>query len=86
MTTTLIQEVDALQQKIAASAAAHGSVEWYLKNHLDEFAAAAPAGGSYLENAARALMRFCTESMDWDTPLYREAIAIAERGLRLAKG
>jgi hypothetical protein len=83
--TTLIQEIEALQDKIATAAATQESLEWYLKNNLDDFAAAVQAGGKDLENAARVLMRFCTESMDWDTPLYREAIGIAENGLRLAK-
>jgi len=82
---TLAQEIEALSAQIAESATVQGSLEWYLQNNLNEFASSVSNGGGDLENASRALMRFCTESMDWDTSLYRAAISIAEGGLLLAK-
>lgn len=82
---TLTQEIEALTAQIAGPAAVQGSLEWYLQNNLNEFASSVSNGGRDLENASRALMRFCTESMDWDTPLYRAAVSIAESGSRLAK-
>jgi hypothetical protein len=84
--STLMDKIEALQLKIADAATLHGSLESYLNNNLADLAVVVGknGGGQDLERASRALMRFCTESLDWDTPLYRECIAVAEEGRQLS--
>lgn len=83
----LIQTIDMLLGKIAQKAASKESLEWYLQNNLKDYKAALQAKPSALEirNATRSLVRFCTESMDWDDSLYQECCAITEKGMHLAK-
>jgi hypothetical protein len=83
---TLMGKIEALRVKIADAAAVQGSLEWYLNNNLADYAVVVGKsdGAQDLEQASRALMRFCTESLDWDTPLYRECVALAEEGRRVA--
>jgi hypothetical protein len=83
----LLAEVDNLLSALARGTLTQGSLEWYLQNNLKAYREALQGASTKreIENATRALNRFCTESMDWDQKLFRECTAITERGFRLAK-
>jgi hypothetical protein len=53
---------------------------------LEEYRSAVEVSRSKLEtdNATRMFCRFCTESMDWETPLYKSCMEIASMGWKLA--
>jgi hypothetical protein len=83
----LIDLVDALLREIAGRAVARESLEWYLRNNLEDFrrkALGSPAPRA-LEGAARALSHFCTDSMEWDSELFRACTRITDLAARLAK-
>ena len=83
----LIKSIDTLLGGIALKAVVRGGVEWYLWNNLNDYKAVLLANPSAreIENATRALLRFCTESMDWDDSLYKDCCAIAEIGNNLTR-
>jgi hypothetical protein len=83
----LIELVDALLHEISAREIARESLEWYLRNNLEVFkrevlSSATPRD---LENAARALSHFCTESMEWDSELFRACTRITGLAKRMSK-
>ena len=82
-----IQLIDALLKRIGDKSDVKESLEWYLRNNLSDYKRVLQSGESAqeVENATRALVRFCTESMDWNTPLYRECCAITDAGTKQAK-
>lgn len=81
---SVIESVDALLARLEAGKPEKGSLEWYLVNNLRTFGDALSAATEEreIENATHALSRFCTESMDWDTDLFRECTAITTKGMR----
>lgn len=83
----VIEYIDAILLKISPKSDAVESMEWYLKNNLQDYKKILQGSASLqeIENATRALTRFCTESMDWDNPLYKECCEITSRGMRLAR-
>jgi hypothetical protein len=85
--TEIIQKIDDLLTQIRGGASIRESLEWYLKNNLINYRRAIEEDRSArdIDNATRVFARFCTESMDWDTPLYRSCMEIAEIGGKLAK-
>ena len=83
----LIQDIDSLIKIIDSRGVSKESTEWYLRNNLIDYKATLLSEDSteVLNNATRALVRFCTESMDWSDPLYQECCSITAKGARLAK-
>jgi hypothetical protein len=83
----LIQKIDWVLEATAEKAAIKESLEWYLRNNLVRYKQLLQSDPSQmqLKDATRALMRFCTESMDWNTVLYRDCMAITSEGSSLAK-
>lgn len=63
------------------------SLEWYLANQIRRYIVALESSTSKqeIENATAMFSRFCTESMDWDTSLYKKCAAITASGTKLAK-
>lgn len=82
-----IQLIDTLLEKVGEKADVKESLEWYLRNNLNDYKQVLQSDASFLEieNATRALTRFCTESMDWSAPLYRDCCGITDEGAKMAK-
>ena len=85
--TDIVQKIEVLIDQLEAAAPARESLEWYLLNNLRDYRRTLQSGSSPLEigNATRALVRFCTESMDWSSPLYKSCMEITALGGKLAK-
>jgi hypothetical protein len=63
------------------------SLEWYLINQIKKLISALGDAKSTqdIQNCVGVFSRFCTESMDWDTDLYRKCTEITALGFKLAK-
>lgn len=83
----LLERIDALLAELASQPSARESLEWYLQNNLNSLRRNLVSAGTKrdITNAARAFTRFCTESMDWNTELYRKCTVITELAFRLGK-
>lgn len=83
----LLAKIDVLLNQIAPASGVHGSLEWYLRNHLIEYKNKISTNSTAvgIENATEILMRFCLESMEWGTDLYRSCTALTEQAIRLSK-
>lgn len=83
----IIKSIDELLAQIATKAAVKESMESYLQNNLRDYKSVLQVDSTPqdIENATRALTRFCTESMDWENPLYRKCCDITARGMKLSK-
>jgi hypothetical protein len=83
----LIAAIDTLLELLSQKPRERESLEWYLANNLDDYKRAvqdaSDKGG--IEDATRALNRFCTESMDWDNDLFRRCSEIVNLGFKLSK-
>ncbi|MBI2779500.1 MAG: hypothetical protein HYX62_06945 [Gammaproteobacteria bacterium] len=84
---SVIESIDALIAKLELEKPQKDSLEWYLMNNLRAYrdALLAATEGREVERATHALSRFCTESMDWDTEVFRQCTAITTKGMRLAR-
>lgn len=85
--TQLITEVKLLIKELAAHESVKESHEWYLKNNLAIYLEELEKikNTDELKIATRIFSRFCLESMDWDTPLFKRCTKITELGLKIAK-
>jgi hypothetical protein len=83
----LIEAIDSLLSRLSEQSREKESLEWYLHNNLVDYKSALQCAETRqeIENATRALIRFCTESMDWDNELFRACTAITNQGIRIAK-
>lgn len=83
----LIQSVDLLLNELTSNAIKEDGLEWYLINNLSDYRSVLNNNPTplELENATRALTWFCTESIDWDTDLYKVCSEITIRGMSLSK-
>jgi len=61
--------------------------EWYLFNNTIKYIYSLKTVNtpSDIKNAAITYGMFCTESMDWDTELYKECVALMKMGHKLAR-
>jgi hypothetical protein len=90
-TTELKQNLDhqlaELLDGLQALRPADGSLEWYLINQVKMLMSAIENAQSKqdLQNGVGVFSRFCTESMDWDTDLYRRCTEVTALGFKLAK-
>lgn len=64
---------EALLKDFKKMNAKSGSVEWYLMGHLRRTLDVLPDSFTKtgIENALTPLEHFCTDSMDWDSDLFR---------------
>ncbi len=83
----LIEQANSFLTEIESLNPQRESVEWHLSNNLKKFLESVKVTNSFpeIKNATRILSKFCTESMDWDTELYRKCIAITQIGFKLGK-
>ncbi len=83
----LLESIDKVLSRLAQGTPMRESMEWYLGNNLRSYRDALQNAKTRrdVENATRALSRFCTESMEWDSELFRECTRIQEEGVALAK-
>ena len=83
----LVGKIDELLLVIEATHPSRDSLEWYLMNNLKSYKAAVQLASDKLsvENAARAFNRFCTESMDWQTELFKRCAMLADFGLQMGR-
>ncbi len=83
----LTEKLNELQKQLIEQDIEEGSLEMYLLNHVNKFlnSLMEAASAQDVDNAASIFSRFCTESMDWDMPLYKQCTAITDRGFKLAK-
>ena len=87
MTEDLVQSVNHLLEDIREAASVKESLEWYLSNNLLKFrdAFSKPATAEERKLAVHMLDRFCVDSMDWDSKLFKMCTMITEVGRALAK-
>ncbi len=83
----LIIEVRSFLNALAVQQPKQESLEWYLANNLEDYLkdleeAQKP---NEIKVATKILSRFCIESMDWDTPLFKRCTKITELGLKVSK-
>lgn len=83
----LLERIDALVAELAGPPGARESLEWYLRNNLNSLRRDLVSARTKrdITNAARAFTRFCTDSMDWNTELYRKCTVITELAFELGK-
>jgi len=64
------------------------SFEWYLLNNLKSYIQLINDSQSSqdIKKATKIFSRFCVESMDWDTELYKKCSSLTCAGLKLASG
>jgi hypothetical protein len=81
-----IRLISALLDKVAGRADVEESAEWYLRSNLIDYKRALlrKLSSQEIEFATGALMRFCAQSLDANTPLYRDCVEIAEEGAKVA--
>ncbi len=83
----LIEKIDSLQKTIAMKRHEKDSLEWYLGNHLDSYLKVMGSDTPKvdMERADHIFGRFCIDSMDWDTSIFKECSAIRKLGGHLIK-
>lgn len=77
--------IGALLDKIGQQADVQESPEWYLRSYLVDYKRTLLRKWSSqeIEFATDALMRFCAQSLDTNSALYRECAEIAEEGAKM---
>jgi hypothetical protein len=83
----LHHRLERLMSEVEARSPLAESVEWYLINQVRTFSGSLDAAKSKqdIENCTGVFSRFCAESMDWDTDLYKKCTEITALGFKLAK-
>lgn len=83
----LLELIDLLRDDLKKKAPVKDSVEWYLLNNLLDYGKALASYKTHEEigDATRSLSRFCIDSLDWDSEVFRACTEITVRGRRLAK-
>ena len=81
-----IQSIAALLDEIAGRADVEESAEWYLRSNLIDYKRVLlrKSSSHEIEFATSALLRFCSQALDAGAPLYRNCVAVAEQGARVA--
>ena len=75
------------RQELKASDYSNGSVEEYLLNHLGKLASNANSSSSAKEvvNSMNAVMRFATDSIEWNSELLKRVTEISDYHSSLLK-
>jgi hypothetical protein len=81
-----IQLTSALLNRLSDQADLEESAEWYLRSYLVDYKRALlrKSSSQELEFATGAFMRFCVQSLDTHSALYRDCAEIAEEGAKVA--
>ncbi|MBN8432264.1 hypothetical protein JF535_15555 [Microbulbifer salipaludis] len=80
--------IDQVLGEIKSRSPEHGSLEWYLSNHISKLSENCHKSNSASEvsNSIKSLMRFAADSLDWDSELSKKVIQISEYHSGLIKG
>lgn len=83
----LLELIHRLRDDLEREAPVKDSVEWYLQNNLLDYEKALVSSKSKKEikDSTRSLSRFCVDSLDWNSDIFRACTEITARGMRLAK-
>lgn len=83
----LIKQASSFLKELEHLNPKHGSLEWYLSNNLQTylFSIKNADNQTEIQIATKILSRFCTESMDWDTELYKKCTDLTKTGFQLGK-
>lgn len=81
-----IQLTSALLNQLSDQADVEESAEWYLRSYLVDYKRAflRKSSSKELEFAIDAFMRFCAQSLDTQSALYRGCVEVAEEGAKVA--
>ena len=82
-----VELVDQLLRDIDLKSTRHGSREWYLRNHVYHLSENCHNSESAIEvrNSIASLVRFASESLDWNSELSKRVIQISEYHSSLIK-
>ena len=80
--------IDQVLGELKSGSPEHGSLEWYLINHISKLSENCHKSNSANEvnNSVKSLMHFATDSLDWDSELSKKVIQISEYHSSLIKG
>ena len=76
---TLATDAQKLADELRAGNPQPDSVERYLLNALEPFLHTLKSDGCPQRGSTDALSRFCVESLEWSSPLYRRCIDLVEQ-------
>jgi hypothetical protein len=84
----LIEKITVLLNELNLSKPPQESLEWYLLSNLNQYLHSIDVASDHKEisNSTKIFSGFCTESMNWDTELYRKCVDITKVGFQLSKG
>lgn len=82
-----IQLISTLLNNLSDQADVEESAEWYLRSYLVDYKRALlrKFSSQEIEFATGAFMRFCAESLDTGSSLYRDCAEIADAGAKVAE-
>ena len=83
---TLATDARRLADELRASNPKPDSVERYLLNALEPFVRTLEADGCPQRGSTDALLRFCVDSLEWSSPLYRRCIDLVEQPALVPSG
>ena len=80
--------VDDVFSEIKSTNPSRDTLEWYLKNYLSKLAENChrSSNASEVSNSINSLVRFSTDSLDWDSEISDRVIQISEYHSGLIKG
>lgn len=82
-----IQLTSALLNQLSDQADVEESAEWYLRSYLVDYKRALlrKSSSREIEFATDAFMRFCAQSLDTGSALYRGCAEVAEEGAKVGE-
>lgn len=83
----LIEEINRIIQELRFLKPKQESLEWYLLNNLNTYLQSIERADENIKikNATEIFGMFCTESMNWDTDLYKKCMEITKIDFKLCK-
>jgi hypothetical protein len=83
----LINELEKLIAEHDLQKSTPNTHKWHLLNNTKKYIDALKAADTPIDvkNAVTDYGMFCTESMDWDTELYKKSSALTEMGYKVAR-
>ena len=83
----LIMEINQFLIELKDKSPISESLEWYLINNLESYLKGVNEANTSgdVENLSDILDRFCVESMDWDTEIFRRCTRLTKLGIKLSK-
>lgn len=80
-------QIDLLVKELKSASPKKESLEWYLINNLEKYLVSlneSETKGDILR-ATKIFSRFCIDSMDWDTEIFRKYSVLTDGVSKLAK-